>query len=211
MRPAVGEIIRSGLSPLGISPDDASLGRIDRLLELLTLWNRRFRLTGVRDVHTIASRHVVDSLAVLPHVPKSGTAVDIGSGAGFPGIVLACALPEHEFLLIESRRRPASFLAEAVRSIGLPLVTVFPGRAEELRTERRVTVSMARAIRLDHLLEHAAALQERGTLAIAMTTPRASLSEAKRTAADRGWSFDSLADYRLPDGSPRRLLLFRRV
>src|SRR5262249_22699482 len=110
----------AGARKVGGSVDTETIGRVDALIDLLTLWNQRFHLTGDRDRRILIRKHVVDSLAVVPELPAAGPVVDLGSGAGFPGVVLGCARPGLTLWLIEPRRRPSSFLSEAVRSVPLP-------------------------------------------------------------------------------------------
>ena len=97
--------------------------RLDMFVELLLLWQRKFNLVASSTLPAVWTRHVADSLQLLPLAPQARVWVDFGSGAGFPGIPLACALadqPDAMVHLIESNGKKASFLREAVRSIALP-------------------------------------------------------------------------------------------
>jgi 16S rRNA (guanine527-N7)-methyltransferase len=103
-----------------------------RYLELLLFWNRKVNLTAVRDPAEIRDRHFADSLEAVRHIPdEARSLVDIGSGAGFPGAVIALARPALEVTLVESVRKKASFLEALRRDIPLPNVTVFAMRAED--------------------------------------------------------------------------------
>ena len=99
-------------------------------LDLLAQWNRAYNLTAVRDGMEMVSRHLLDSLAVLPFV-HGGTLADLGSGAGLPGIPLAIARPDLAITLIESNGKKARFLREAVRTLPLPNVTVREARVQD--------------------------------------------------------------------------------
>lgn len=137
--------------------------------------------------------------------------VDIGSGAGFPGIVLACARPEQDFALIESRRRRASFLREVVRAVPLPRVRVLEMRAEAAGTSTalagRAQAVIARGLRSDVFLSLARPLMAPVGVAIAMQTP-AALPPAVSKASAMGLFLVQAAEYRLRDGAPRSLLVF---
>jgi 16S rRNA (guanine527-N7)-methyltransferase len=98
-------------------------------LDLLAKWNRTYNLTVVRDPEEMVSRHLLDSLAVLPFVHGKNLA-DLGSGAGLPGIPLAIARPDLAVTLVESNGKKARFLREATRSLPLANVRVFEARVQ---------------------------------------------------------------------------------
>jgi len=203
--------LAAGARELGVELDPDTVGRLDRFLGLLEVWNRRIRLTGERDRKRLIEKHLIDSLAPVAHLPAHGTVVDIGSGAGFPGIILACVRPDLDVALVESRRRPTSFLREVIRTIPLPATRAFESRAEEAvqnpALSRRAAVVIARAIPLDAFLGLAAPLLAPRGQAIAMQTPRT----ARAAASGHGLELARRRDYRLPGGAPRTLLVFRRT
>src|SRR5262249_57167046 len=133
------------------------------------------RLTGDRDRQTLVRKHTVDSLAVVPELPPSGLVADIGSGGGFPGVVLGCVRPDLGLRLIESRRRPASFLAEAIRTIPLPGAAVIGTRAEEAGRDPAVAgrsdLVVSSAVRLEAFLPPTIPLAAPGRRAIATQPP----------------------------------------
>jgi 16S rRNA (guanine527-N7)-methyltransferase len=110
-------------------PDDAQ-EKLLAYLDLLAKWNRTYNLTAVRDPAEMVSRHLLDSLAVLPFVHGQSLA-DLGSGAGLPGIPLAIARPDVAVTLVESNGKKARFLREAIRSLPLPNTTVAQARVQE--------------------------------------------------------------------------------
>ena len=97
---------------------------------LVRAWNERTNLTAIDDDTAAAQHHYADSLAALPHVAE-GPVLDIGSGAGFPGIPLAIACPETTFCLLEPRRKRVSFLMSSVARLGLSNVNVIHGRIQD--------------------------------------------------------------------------------
>ena len=121
----------AGLSALGIALDEAAIARLLDYVDLLERWNAAYNLTAVRDPAEMVTRHLVDSLAILPYV--SGTTLaDLGSGAGLPGIPLAIAAPEREVLLVDSNGKKARFLREAVRKLALAKARVAESRVEHV-------------------------------------------------------------------------------
>jgi 16S rRNA (guanine527-N7)-methyltransferase len=140
--------------------------------------------------------------------------VDVGSGAGFPGIILACARPDLEVVLLESRRRRVSFLRETLRSISLPKARVLEARAEDAARDhtlaRRAAVVIARGVRLDAFLALAAPLLADAGEVIAMQTPRTAVV-AEAAAEPHGLLLWRRHDYTLHGGAARTLLVFTRA
>lgn len=206
--------LRQGAARLGVAIDASAVTRLGRFLDLLDIWNRRLRLTGDRDRRVLLGKHVVDSLAVVPELPEAGMVVDVGSGAGFPGIVLACVRPELSFALIEPRRRPTSFLSEVIRTVPLPSVLALEMRAEEAAQAAavagRARLVVSRALRVDRLLELAPGFLAADGLLVAMQTPSLSEDQAGRRAQARGLVLVRSRDYHLPGGESRRLFVFGR-
>jgi 16S rRNA (guanine527-N7)-methyltransferase len=100
-------------------------------IELLERWNAAYNLTAVRDPAEMVTRHLFDSLAIVPYV-SGATLTDLGSGAGLPGIPLAIAAPERDILLVDSNGKKARFLREAVRRLGLAHVRIAESRVEKV-------------------------------------------------------------------------------
>ena len=122
---AARTLLERGTRALGL---DLTAGQGEQFLaylDLLLKWNRRINLTSLRTPDEIISRHFLDSLLLLPHLPETGRLLDIGSGAGFPGLPLKIVRPGLSVDLVEATAKKASFLKEAVRRLGLPGVNVF--------------------------------------------------------------------------------------
>ena len=99
--------------------------RLDRFVELLLLWQSKFNLVASSTLPILWTRHIADSLQLLPLAPDAKVWVDFGSGAGFPGIPIACALADTPGVmvhLVESVGKKANFLREVVRELGLPAI-----------------------------------------------------------------------------------------
>src|SRR5881628_551512 len=211
MTPLEVRLLHAAAREFGVDVGHGALDRLARFLDLLAVWNRRIHLTGARGLPSLLRNHAIDSLAPAAHIPKTGLVVDVGSGAGFPGIVLGCLRPDLEIVLIESRRRRASFLREAIRVIPLTAVRAVEMRAEEAAINSelagRARVAIARGLRLDVFLGLAVPLLTPHGTAIAMQTPRTSRL-APVLAASHGLRLAARHDYSLPGGAARSLLLF---
>lgn len=115
-------------------------------LSLLDRWNRTYNLTAIRDPRDMVAKHLLDSLAMHPHVRGIATLADLGTGPGLPGIPLAIALPSLQVTLVESNGKKARFLREAVRSLGLGNARVAESRAETLDEPGAYAAITARAL-----------------------------------------------------------------
>ena len=117
---------------------------IARYLLLIEKWNRIHNLTAIRNPHDMLYQHVMDSLAVLPHI--SGPQIlDVGSGAGLPGIPIALARPDWQVLLVESNQKKASFLQQVKIELALQNVIVMIKRIEDVQSETKIDTIITRA------------------------------------------------------------------
>src|SRR5690554_262356 len=111
--PTQRQALQKGAQQLQISLQSKQLEQLLAYLALLIKWNRAYNLTAVRDPDEMVSRHLLDSLSVLPHVELGGKRwLDVGSGGGMPGIILAIMLPERAFSLLDSNGKKTRFLTQ---------------------------------------------------------------------------------------------------
>lgn len=118
------------LAPFVTDLSDTQLGQISTYIDLLLRWNARINLTAVRAPEEIVTRHFGESLFAACHLLPAATAIDVGSGAGFPGLPLKIYDPALRLALIESNSKKAAFLKEVCRALTFTDVDVFCGRAE---------------------------------------------------------------------------------
>jgi 16S rRNA (guanine527-N7)-methyltransferase len=127
-------------------PDDAQ-SRIARWLDLLIKWNRTYNLTAIRDPERMVTHHVLDALSVLPHLPSRQAlrVLDVGSGAGVPGLLLAIARPEWQLALLECNHKKGAFLQQAILQLGLTNVVATTSRVEDYAPAAPFDVVISRA------------------------------------------------------------------
>lgn len=137
---ALGE----GLTGLGLTLPDEVKRKLLAYVDLLLKWNRTYNLTAIREPERMVSHHLLDSLAVLPHLPE-GSLVDVGSGGGLPGIPIAIVQPYRRVTLNDSNQKKGAFLQQAAIELRLANVDVHVGRAEEWRPAELFDGAISRA------------------------------------------------------------------
>lgn len=135
--------LRAGVQELGLSLPDETLRQLLAYQAELLKWNSAYNLTAIRDPLQMVTRHLLDSLAVLPHV--RGRVLDVGAGAGLPGIVLAIAQPDLAVTTLDSNGKKARFMRHVVRTLGLRNVEVVEGRVESFESGARFDTIVSRA------------------------------------------------------------------
>jgi len=123
--------LAAGLTRLGIELTAEQNEKLLAFRDLLLKWNKTYNLTALRDPEQAISHHLLDSLAILPHV-GNGPLLDVGSGGGLPGIPLAIARPELSVSMVDTVQKKATFLQQAAIQLGLKNVTVHHARVEQL-------------------------------------------------------------------------------
>lgn len=138
------EEISKGSILLGLSLPATAIATLSRYLVLLIKWNRAFNLTAIRDESKLVCYHILDSLSVLPHLQK-GSVIDVGSGAGLPGLPIAIAEPAREVRLLDSNNKKVTFLNQAILELALPNATTVDERVENYRSPKTYHNVISRA------------------------------------------------------------------
>lgn len=172
------QILEDGARAMGISLSQRQLDQFERYCSLLAEWNERMNLTAITEPKEVAVKHFLDSLAggELLKAAEGANVIDVGTGAGFPGVPLKIAFPEIRLTLLDSLQKRVTFLQEVTEQLGLAGVTCLHGRAEDaahegaLREQFDVAVSRAVAS-LPVLLEYCSGYVKKGGIFMAYKGP----------------------------------------
>ncbi|HEX8817346.1 MAG TPA: 16S rRNA (guanine(527)-N(7))-methyltransferase RsmG [Terriglobales bacterium] len=185
--------IAAELGPFLSAPlTEAQIAAVSSYMDLLLRWNARVNLTAIRDPNEMLTRHFGESIFAAQYLfpgsqaAASGHLIDLGSGAGFPGLPIKIWAPELRVTLIESNQKKATFLREVVRSLKLTGVEVFVGRAESYVGDRGDVVTLRAVERFEQALPTAAGLVAPGGR-LALLIGGAQFERAEQLAAGFKW------------------------
>ena len=138
------KILQDGIEQLGVALSADAQQKLLDYLALLHKWNKVYNLTAIRDPRQMVSNHLLDSLAVLPHL-WPGRWLDVGCGAGLPGVVLAVVRPDWQFTMLDSNSKKTSFVQQAIIELGLQNASVYCARVEEWQPPEKFDGVISRA------------------------------------------------------------------
>jgi 16S rRNA (guanine527-N7)-methyltransferase len=211
-------LLREGVVALGLKLPLATLEHLRIYLEELQVWNAKTNLTGLKNPRDVIIKHFLDSLAVLPFVGQAASLIDLGSGAGFPGLVLKLARPALNLTLVEARQKKAAFLEYLISRLRLTGVEVVqthltPSLARKWEPKVDAVVSRATFL-LPRLLELAEPLLAKGGLVLALKSVHLTgleLETASSACPLLGLEPLEHHIYHLPiSGEPRLLVMCRK-
>ncbi len=187
--------IDDGATELGLDLDVTQRGQLLEYLHEMVRWGRAYNLTAIRDIEKMVPLHVLDSLAVVPHV-RGPRVIDLGTGAGLPGIPLAIVRPGFRLWLLESSAKKCRFLRHVVSKLGLQNVEVVQSRAENYRPEQGFDTVVSRAVgALGLLMDLSAHLCEPGAQFLAM---KGQFPEVELADVDERWKVDEVLALKVP-------------
>jgi 16S rRNA (guanine527-N7)-methyltransferase len=140
----LAEDLQHGSAQLGVALSMEAQHMLLKYVALLHKWNKVYNLTAIRDPQQMVSNHLLDSLAVMPYL-WAGRWLDVGCGAGLPGVVLAVAQPDWQFTLLDSNSKKTSFVQQVIIELGLHNVSVHCARAEEWQPAEKFDGIISRA------------------------------------------------------------------
>ncbi|HQJ25029.1 MAG TPA: 16S rRNA (guanine(527)-N(7))-methyltransferase RsmG [Bacillota bacterium] len=210
------QILERASAELGIEVDERRMVLMQRLKDLLVQENEKVNLTGIKDDLGIAVKHFADSLTVLmvEGARECGSFVDIGTGAGFPGLVLAMMLPEAKGVLVDSVGKKVNFVSRAVIELGLTNVTAVTARAEDLAREsihrEKYGLAVIRGVSsVSESAEYCIPFLKKGGLFVAMKGPGADteIDDGKAAAFALGAKITGVRKLTLPYDQGDRVLV----
>lgn len=142
---AAKETLRHGMHALGYTSNNAVIENLIQYSLLLQQWNKTFNLTAIDDLQAIVVRHLLDSLAIAPYLTGQQHILDVGTGAGLPGIPLAMLFPEKAYTLVDSQGKKLRFLRHIHQACHLTNVSLVQSRIEQFKPEKKFDVIVTRA------------------------------------------------------------------
>ncbi len=215
----MGEEIAEKARIMGIDLPENALPLFQKHARMITEWNQRLNLTRISE-EEMAEKHFVDSLTVLlvPKVNDARNAIDIGSGAGFPGIRLKVVRPDMKITLVDSLGKRVKFLERVVRALELEGIRCYHSRAEEMGQDKghreKYDVALARAVAsLVLLCEYLLPLVRIGGIMVALKGPsgKEEVKEAERALDILGGRVEDVLELSLPSGDGRQLVVIEKV
>jgi len=138
------EILVNGIAALHLNATDEQVDQLLDFIKLIEKWNKAYNLTAIRNREEMARLHILDSLAIVPHI-EGKRIIDIGTGAGLPGIPLAICLPGIDFMLLDSNAKKTRFVQQAILELKLKNVEVLHSRVEDYHPEQGYDAVLTRA------------------------------------------------------------------
>jgi len=137
--------LEQGLIAIELPLDEAQVDKLLDYLALLSKWNKSYNLTAITDPVKMISHHLLDSLAIFDAVKSAGTALDVGTGAGLPGLPLAIAMPDSKWILLDSNGKKTRFLQQVVAQCNISNAEVVQSRVEDYHGEKSFDIIVSRA------------------------------------------------------------------
>ena len=198
------EIISNGLKKFNIKYEEIILGKFVQYKELLLEWNNKINLTSITDEEGIAIKHFIDSLSIYKYIKESKSIIDIGTGAGFPGIPIKILCGGMNVVLLDSLNKRINFLNTVIKSLELNKIEAIHGRAEEYGAKsgyrEKFEVAVARAVSsLPILIEYCMPFLKIGGRMIAMKgSDLTEINISNKALTELGGIIESIENFTLP-------------
>ena len=208
------QLLKEGAHEFGVKLSEKQLHLFALFLEGLWSWNRRMNLTGISEKREMIIKLLLDPLVALPYLSSGGTVLDIGSGAGIPGLPLKIGRPEFEVHLIESKAKKVSFLRDMIRKLGLKGIEAYKGRAEKRADLPTLfhfyDIVTARALApLKKTISICSPYLEPGSLLVTFKGSRIDqeIEDSERLMEELNFRTSKIIPYNLPETEGKRYLL----
>lgn len=204
-------------SDFGLSLNEEMYGKFDAYAELLVSWNEKINLTAITDPAGITEKHFLDSLALFKDdiIPQNSSVIDVGTGAGFPGIPMKIYRNDLKVTLLDSLNKRISFLSEISDKLGIKL-TCIHSRAEDgakkAELREQFDVATARAVApLPILCEYCLPYVKIGGKFIALKGPNENAKDSFTAYRTLGAEIEDVREYELPCGDKRQIIIYSKV
>lgn len=213
------DLLKGEVDKLGIDIGEYGLDRFDQYADYLVNWNRHINLTAITEPDEIVIKHFVDSLSILKYVKidKGQSLIDVGSGAGFPGMPLLIANPELNVTFVDSIRKKLVFIKDVLHNTGMIAETKHTrveelGKSNEFR--EKFDFATARAVaQLNVLCEYCLPLVKIGGLFIAMkgSSGKEELAQAEHAIEVLGGELETFSEFTLSNGDKRSIIIIKKI
>lgn len=211
------KLLKDGLSAMGLHASDTQISQFHDFMQRMLETNKVMNLTGITDPLEIAAKHFLDCASLLPAIDFNGkTVIDVGCGAGFPGMPLHILCPSCQVTLLDSLGKRIQFLQSCIDGMRLQNIQAVHARAEEFAVKHRecYDIAVSRAVaQLNVLAELSLPLVKQGGYFIAMKGKNSDdeLASAQRAITILGGEIDQITDYTIPYANiTHRLILIRK-
>lgn len=215
------DILRKGIEELGISVNDKILQNFKVYREVLVDWNQKMNLTGIEEEREVYIKHFLDSISAITnnYIKDGMSIIDVGTGAGFPGLPLRICLKNVKLTLLDSLNKRINFLQEVSAKVGIDNIEFIHGRAEDFGKDEnyreKYDIATARAVAgLPVLIEFCAPFIKLGGYFVCLKGPNANLEleEAKKAIEIMGLKFVEKIDVKLPElDLSHNILVFKKI
>lgn len=211
------DLLKESALDFGVSLDDMALDRFELLEQRLVRWNNHINLTAITEPDEIVIKHFVDSLSIFSAVdlPRGASVIDVGCGAGFPGLPLLIARPDLDLTFLDSVGKKLSFIKEVMRYNGI-MGDVVHDRAENIglsiKYRESFDFAVTRAVApLNMLAEYCLPLVKVGGMYVSMKGADNEVELGKNAIEKLGGKIENIVSLELPTGDKRNLILIRKI
>ena len=197
---ALKNLLHDGCRQMDIELSEEKAEKFLELTDLLIRWNKKINLTSITKPDEVITKHILDSLSLLPHVHGSRV-LDVGTGAGFPGVPLALMLPEAEFTLLDSNNKKTTFIKHVAAKLGLSNLGAAHSRIQDLSTDVSFSSITARAFAdLNDLLKWLPDVYDSNTQILAMKgkMPESEIESLRESVLSSQWAVQSIEPLHVP-------------
>ena len=213
MEQSLEMILKDGASEYGVHLEDMQVSALLEYKAILLDWNKKMNLTAIEDEKEVILKHFVDSLSIMPFLKDVHCIVDVGTGAGFPGIPLKIAQPALEVVLMDSLEKRVTFLNTVISALQLKGISAVHSRAEDAgiapQYREKFDAAVARAVAsLPVLLEYCLPLVKTGGIFIAMKGSNVDEIAVSKKALDiLGGKIEEIKEFMLPGSEMKRTII----